>query len=148
MKDYRELSRLMERTIHKYIQMEKKPREYGGTMLSQAEVHTLAIIGDYPDINVTRVAALKGITKGAASQMIYKLVDKKLIVKTVSPKSDTEVCLNLTSLGKIVYEAHQLYHEQSGDSFFKELQDMPKEYEEYAIKVLKLFDKKLDDKIK
>lgn len=147
MHDYREISRLMEKTMHKYMQIEKMSRDYSGIILSQAEVHMVACIGDYPSINVTKLAAMRGVTKGAASQMIYKLVDKKLVLKSVSPDSDTEVCLNLTELGLKVHKAHQEYHDHVGDQFFNMLRDMPKGYEEYATKLMIACNVELDKKL-
>lgn len=148
MHDYRELSRLMERTMHKYIQVEKQPRSYGpGIELSQTEIHTIAIIGDKPCVNITELAKMRGVTKGAASQLIYKLVDKGYIKKETSPNSDTEVCLTLTDTGKKAYDGHKAYHEETGSAFFKELNDMPKEYEDYLIRVLEEFEKVLDKRL-
>lgn len=149
MHDYREISRLMERTMHKYVQAEKIPRSYGsGILMTQTEIHTIAIIGDRPGINVTELAKLRGVTKGAASQLVYKLVDKGYVRKETSPHSDTEVCLTLTDNGKTAYKGHNEYHEKSGSEFMKELSEMPKEYEEYGIKLLTAFEKYLDEKLK
>lgn len=149
MHDYRKLSRLMERTMHKYIQVEKQPREYGpGIILTQTEIHTIAAIGDRPGINVTELSKLRGVTKGAASQLVYKLVDKGYVIKQTSQNSDTEVCLNLTDTGKIAYEKHIMYHEKSGSAFFKALGEMPKEYEDYFIKMLTEFENTLDERLK
>ena len=146
MHDYRELSRLTERTIHKYVQLEKQSHNYGGFNMTQTEIHTITVVGDYPNINVTRLAAVRGITKGAASQMIYKLVDKGFIKKAVSPNSDTEVCLNLTESGQKAYEAHRKYHDESGSAFFKSIAAMPEDVQEYLIQMLKQFDKALDER--
>ena len=74
MNDYVKLSSLMERVIHKYNQWESKKRTYGTSVpLSRAEIHTIAAVGDHPNINITTLAAVLGITKGAASQIaVYK----------------------------------------------------------------------------
>lgn len=147
--DYRKLSALMERTMHKYFQVENQPRSYGpGVMLTQTEIHTIAVVGDRPDINVTELAKVRGVTKGAASQLVYKLVDKGYISKQTSPNSDTEVCLSLTEIGKKAYEGHKKYHDNSGSAFFKALGEMPKDYEDYFIKMLTEFEKTLDDRLK
>ncbi len=149
MHDYRELSRLMERTLHKYIQLEKKPHTYDhGIVLTQAEIHTIAAVGDNPGINITELARQRGITKGAASQMIYKLVDKGYIDKRISPNSDTEVYIDLTDTGKIAYRSHMKYHDDNGVTFFRQLQDMPEEYQDYTLELLKEFDRMLDDKLR
>lgn len=148
MHDYRKLSQLMERTIHKYIQVEKIKRPYGtDMMLSRVEIHTISAVGDYPDINITSLAKLQGITKGAASQMIYKLVDKGLVEKRVSPNSDTEVCLTLTNLGKTAYESHKKYHETANEKFFEIMKEMPEEVEQQYIKVLEVFEQALDKRL-
>ena len=148
MHDYRELSWLNERIIHKYMQFEKRTRCYGTeTPLTQAEIHTIAIVGDTPGMNVTELAKLRGVTKGAASQMIYRLVDKGLIEKRVSPNSDTEVSLSLTESGKIAYAAHRKYHDDSGQEFLKMLSEIPEEVQEYMVQYLKEFDQYLDKKL-
>lgn len=43
-------------------------------MLTQPEIHTVTIIGDQEGISVTGLSKVRGITKGAASQMVYKKV--------------------------------------------------------------------------
>lgn len=149
MHDYRELSRLSERAIHKYLQFEKKSRCYGTkTPLTQAEIHTIAIVGEKPDINITELAKLRGVTKGAASQMVYKLVGKGFLSKRVSPNSDTEVCLTLTENGRTAFQSHQKYHEESGAEFLRILSEMPQEYEDYMIQFLLEFEKFLDERLK
>lgn len=148
MDNYKEMSRMWERTVHKYMQLEKKPREYApGVILTQSEIHTIAIIGDRPGINVTELAKLRGVTKGASSQMVYKLVDKGYITKTVSPRSDTEVCLTLTEYGKIPYEQHKLYHETTDNEYMKILSDMPEDTAKYFMKLLSEFEKYTDQKL-
>ncbi|WP_155829842.1 MarR family transcriptional regulator [Butyrivibrio sp. AC2005] len=42
------------------------------------------------------LAKVRGITKGAVSQMVNKLVDRDLMEKRVSPDSDAAICLYLT----------------------------------------------------
>lgn len=146
MHDYRYLAQLMERTIHKYMQVEKQARPYGtDTPLTQSEIHTIAIVGDSPGINVTRLAKLRGVTKGAASQMVYRLVDKGLIEKQVSPNSDTEVCLNLTEKGQTAFQAHMDYHEEFGVKFFGTLNDEPEEVQNGMIRLLEDIDKYMDE---
>jgi DNA-binding MarR family transcriptional regulator len=149
MHDYREVSRLSERVMHKYMQFEKRVRQYGTeTTLTQAEIHTIAIVGEKSDINVTELAKLRGVTKGAASQMVYKLVEKGFLSKQVSPNSDTEVCLTLPNNGKTAFLAHQKYHEESGSEFTRILSQMPQEYQDYTIEFLTAFEKIMDEKLK
>lgn len=148
MYNYNELGQLMERIIHKYNQVEKKKRCYGSdTPLSRAEIHTIAAVGDDSGINITTLAKRQGITKGAASQMIYKLIDKGFIIKRVSPHSDTEVCLSLTEQGKVAYDSHTKHHETTNERFFSVLKDIPDDIGSKMEEVLREFDQALDERL-
>lgn len=87
-------------------------------LLTRAEIHTIEVVGNQPQLNITILAEKLGITKVAASQLIYKLVDKELVQKTISPDSDTEVCLILTDAGRIAYNEHREYHMAHDKEFF------------------------------
>lgn len=114
-----------EKVMNQYIVSEKKPRNYGTEQLFyRSEVHTIDAIGKHNSINVTTLANYLGITKGAVSQMIDKLVKKGLVNKTVLSKSDTEVALSLTPKGKQVYEGHNEYHYEFYKRIEHELADM------------------------
>lgn len=147
--DYTELTNLMDRIIHKYTQWESKKRTYGTDMpLTKAEIHTIVAVGDRPGINITSLAEVLGITKGAASQMIYKLVDKGSIEKKVSPNSDTEVVLYLTSDGKKNYDAHNMYHQQANDTALSLLKEMPETLYKDILLYLSAFETAIDENLK
>ena len=149
MKDYTEFAALVDRVMHKYNQWEGQKRCYGTDMLlSRSEIHTIVAVGDHPGINITTLAHILGITKGAASQMIYKLVEKGVVNKSVSPDSDTEVVLQLTERGLINYRSHQAYHQQNNDDFFSLLKDMPAELYTQLFQALSAFEGNLDDRLK
>ncbi len=145
MKSDKELAWLMERIIHKYIQYEKIPQQYcDGLVLTQPEIHTIAIIGDNEGINITALAKTRGITKGAASQMIYKLRDKGLVEKRVSPDSDAELNLFLTEMGKKAREEHLNRHKTNGEKFASILNRVPKEAKSAMVEFFEAFEKELD----
>lgn len=56
-------------------------------------------VGNYKDINITKLANVLGITRGGASQGIDKLCKKQMILKKPSPLTDNEVVLTLTERG-------------------------------------------------
>ena len=148
MNDYVKLSSLMERVIHKYNQWESKKRTYGTSVpLSRAEIHTIAAVGDHPNINITTLAVVLGITKGAASQMIYKLVDKGAVEKRVSPDSDSEVVLNLTEQGQINYEMHREYHRQTNEEILIMLRDNPQPLYDQLTELLSVFERSIDKRL-
>lgn len=107
MRDYTEVFVLVERVVHKYTRREKKKKVYSGELpLTQTEVRVLAAIGTAPGIGVTELARQKGVTLGAVSQMLSRLVEKKLVQKNSSPKSDAMVELYLTEIGKKCFEEY------------------------------------------
>ena len=145
MSDYKDIAWLFERAIHKYIQFEKLPQDYcEGLILTQAEIHTVAIIGDHEGIGITQLAKMRGITKGAASQMIYKLVDKKLVEKRVSPDSDAAVNLFLTELGKQARAEHRKRHSTMGNKFADIMDRMPEDVRNQVVELIQSFEAELD----
>lgn len=148
MKDIKELSMLMERVIHKYIQFEQKKRKFGtNTTLTRVEIHTIVAVAENAGISITELAKKQGITKGATSQMIYKLVDKGMVEKRISPTSDSQVSLYVTNNGKTAYEGHENFHKRNDKRFFKLLYDLPEETYNNFSYVLKIIEDALDTKI-
>ena len=141
MNSYKELAWLMERIIHKYIQYEKKPQVYcKDIILTQPEIHTIAIVGDSEGL-----AKVRGITKGAVSQMVNRLVDRDLMEKRVSPDSDAAVCLYLTKKGKAARNDHRKMHENMGTMYEAMLDQIPESTLDSMRQFLEAFDKALDD---
>ena len=139
---------LCERLIHKYTQIEKMPQKYcGDLMLTQSEIHTVVSIGDQAGIGVTQLAKLRGITKGAVSQMVYKLVDKGLVEKHVSPDSDAAVSLFLTEKGEQARAEHRKMHESKNEMFTKLMDSLTEENLIAMTKFFGDFEKELDEMI-
>jgi DNA-binding MarR family transcriptional regulator len=143
-RDLENISALMERIIHMYIQSEKRPFSHGsGETFTRPEIHTIHAIGNHPAINITELAKLQGVTKGAVSQMIYKLVRKGYVTKNTSPTSDAEVCLGLTEAGKAAYDAHREYHRQANGTFFSFLKQLPDDTYQNMVEIMTAFEKML-----
>ncbi|TCL59725.1 MarR family transcriptional regulator [Hydrogenispora ethanolica] len=105
------LTQQFSRIMNKYSTGEKRAHDYGiGNRLFRSEVHTIAAIGDHQNINVTELALLLGITKGAVSQVIDKLVKKGFVNKTFAAPGTNEVALTLTEQGLTIHQKHQEYH--------------------------------------
>lgn len=139
---------LMEKVIHEYIQVEQQKHCYGtDLLLSRTEIHTVVDIGNNPGIGITALAKKRGITKGASSQMIYKLSFKNLVEKRPSENSDAEVCLYLTEKGKTAYNGHAEYLKTKGRAFYDLVYSMPEEFIDTWIKFLEYWDKQLVEEI-
>lgn len=148
MRDCTAISSLMEQIIYKYMQTETIQRNYGtDIMITQVEIHTIEAIGNHAGISITELAENRQKTKGAVSQLVYKLVKKGLVEKTVSKTSDAQVSLYLTPLGKQAYEGHKKLHEQISDEIFTALREMPESAYKNLFMMLKKFEQFLDKQI-
>ena len=117
------LAEIMEqfvRIVNKFNRFEKTPMDFGvEEMLYPSEIHTLEAIGNNDRINVTQLAELLGITKGAVSQMVNKLVGKNFVKKVRFPRSEKSFFLELTPKGKKAFKGHAEFHKEMVLDFLK-----------------------------
>ncbi len=105
-----EIINLFMQAFQKYCQMEKQPMDIGnGLKLYHAEIHTIADIGKNPEINITDLAKIQDVTKGAVSQQVNKLVKKQYVAK-FRGDNEKELKLRLTDKGSEVFKIHEEYH--------------------------------------
>ena len=108
---YEEILQKLEKIIVRMESMHTPSLSFGtGVLMHQKEIHTVQAIGRYSGINVTKLAEHAGVTKGAVSQTINKLVRKGLVRKTHASGNDKEVVLELTALGWTGFHNHDKFH--------------------------------------
>jgi DNA-binding MarR family transcriptional regulator len=108
---------LFDELAQRLATFESGPKEFDtGVLLYRSETHLLQAIGRDPSTNVTRLAERLGVTKGAVSQTLAKLVRKKLVRKRTAPASGREIVLELTALGWKGYNAHERFHAEAFDA--------------------------------
>jgi DNA-binding MarR family transcriptional regulator len=108
------------RIVNKFNRFEKIPMDFGvEEMLYPSEIHTIEAVGKNARINVTQLAELLGVTKGAVSQMVNKLVRKQFLAKTKLPRGAKEVFLELTPKGKKAFKGHEKFHKEMFLDFLK-----------------------------
>ena len=106
----------LERAMVRMSSMHESPWDFGtGVELYRTEIHTVQAIGESPGINITELAQLMGVTKGAVSQTVAKLVDKGLVRKTHADDNAREILLLLTEQGNTGFRNHQNLHMQMLD---------------------------------
>lgn len=103
---HEKLAFAFKRLIHVLTAGKKTAREYGGVSLYQAEVHIVEMIGDNPGISASDIASRIGVTKGAISQLITKLMAKELLDKRAAKDNLRVHELYLTPQGLRVHEQH------------------------------------------
>lgn len=113
------------RIINKFKILEKIPIDHGtGDLLYSSEINTLEIIGKYSGINMTQLAKKRGVTKGAVSQSVTKLVKKELVTKNQAPDSNKELSLQLTTSGVIAFKNHEKFHAKYDQPMIEKLKGM------------------------
>lgn len=106
-KELQSIIDLFNKILHIYSVIDKKPKKYGtGDLLFVSEIHALEIIGNYPEINITQLSDLLGVTKGAISQTVKRLVAKRYIAR-YKVRNNKEVNLRLSDKGYIIFQGSQ-----------------------------------------
>lgn len=132
-----QLTEIMSRVLSKAAARENVPRQIGGTiLLFRSELHVIDAVGSHPRINLTAMAELLGVTKGAVSQKV-KIVEKKGFIKRYkNPDNNKEVFFELTHEGRRIFEGHRQFHRE----FNKRIFDMMGGFNEIEIeKIIKFF---------
>ncbi len=122
------------RIINKYNRFDKVPMDFGiEDKLFPIEIHTIDAIGKNPEINVTKLAQITGVTKGAVSQKIRILESKELVRKVKGVQNNKEIQLELTEKGWLAYEGHELFHSEMYLDIIQEMKDLTvDQYEMYG----------------
>jgi DNA-binding MarR family transcriptional regulator len=98
--------------LHLYSVIGRRPKDYGtGDLLYFTELHTITVVARNNEVNMTQLADIMGVTKGAISQTINKLVHKGLILKT-NITNRKEVNLTLSEKGRIVVKAQESFQKE------------------------------------
>jgi len=98
--------------LHLYSVINRKPKDYGtGDLLYFTELHTISVVAANKEINMTRLAEIMGVTRGAISQTIRKLVSKNLILKS-NLTNRKEVNLKLSEKGMQVFKSQESFQKE------------------------------------
>lgn len=98
--------------LQAYAVIEKKPKDFGtGDLLYVSEIHTIAIIGENPEINMTQLADAMGVTKGAISQIVQRLLRKRYVAK-YSNKNKKIVNLRLSDKGYQIFQGQKEFEKE------------------------------------
>ena len=109
--DYEQLMYLLDAVLTKTESLHTPSSDFGtGIPIYRKEIHTLQAIGRHPKINVTALSEHMGVTKGAISQTVAKLIKKGMVRKQYAQGSKKEVILELTDLGWTGFHNHEEFH--------------------------------------
>jgi DNA-binding MarR family transcriptional regulator len=105
MKDELSLSAQVSRVINQFLFLEKRSVfTHRDVTLHPSEIHLMGALMRDADANVTTMAETLGITKGAVSQTISRLVKKGMVTKTRDPRNKNELKVSFTASGRRAIE--------------------------------------------
>ena len=108
------------RAMAKYTVVDRKPHDFGiGLDLFPAEIHMITTVDRMDGAGVTDLAAEFGVTKGAVSQQVAKLVKKGLLAKDRDPDNGSRVIVSATELGKQASRNHLEFHRRHDRRFLE-----------------------------
>jgi DNA-binding MarR family transcriptional regulator len=95
------------------LEKESVPRYIdSGVLLYRIEIHVIDTIGNHQGINLTGLSELLRVTKGAVSQKVKILENKKYIERYQNPGNRKEVLFKLTESGRNIFNGHKEFHKQ------------------------------------
>lgn len=114
--------------VRKMNYLDQMPYEYvEGEKLYPAEIHSIEVIGQYPEMNQTEIAAKLDVTKGAVSRMVKKLEQKGLVTKRRMPDNKKDIYLGLTERGQKIFQFHEESHKWVNDFYMEQFSAMSEE---------------------
>ena len=109
--EYEQLMYLLDAVLTKTESLHAPSNDFGtGVPIYRKEIHTVQAIGRYPKINITALSEHMGVTKGAISQTVAKLIKKGMVRKQYAQGSKKELILELTDLGWTGFRNHEKFH--------------------------------------
>lgn len=112
-------SDLIHNYVMRYSDRNKRKIDYGtGEFYTSVEMHILEKICAHPGITVTELSKLNFRTKGAISQIVKKLDQKKLINRVYQDSNAKQCGLYPTETGSQLNELHLDYDRRNTELFF------------------------------
>jgi DNA-binding MarR family transcriptional regulator len=126
-----ELEELFIRMCHHYSQIESKPVKVKDQIFYKTEIDVINVIGAFSGSNMTELSNQLGVTKGALSQMVKKMVKKNLVVKTHKGDNEKEVFLELTDFGNQIFKLRAKIREFNCSLILNEFNNLKAEQAEF-----------------
>ena len=81
-----------------------------GTGLSAAQMHTIEVLGNHPNLRMKELAEKIGVTTGTITVMVDRLEAKGLLERKPHPGDRRSYVVGLTAKGKRRFQEHHALH--------------------------------------
>lgn len=95
------------------------PHRYGENVLYQSEAHIIDLVGEYPEITVTELAAILKKTTSACSQIVRKLRAKGWVDQVRNEENNRVYNLSLSERGQVIYQEHTAFNRHCQTDTFR-----------------------------
>jgi len=104
------------------LNIEENAMQYMGYKdVTMTEVHTIDAIGKNDPKTMGKVAEKLEITVGTLTTAINKLVKKGYVERNRNENDRRIVLIELTDMGKIVFDAHEEFHREMVENLLKDV---------------------------
>lgn len=111
------------------------------------EVHYIECIGSHLEPNVTKIAEVLYMTRGAISKMTKKLEQRGLIESYQKPENQKEIYFRLTKSGQEIYDIHEKLHKEFRDRDSVVFEEITEEQFDKMLAFIKKYNEHLDTEI-
>jgi Transcriptional regulators len=112
--------------VNQYNKLENMPFDTGlGDYLFPSELNMIEAIHTNKGRTVTELCIYFGITKGAVSQTITKLINKGYVSKTRSLSNKKELIIELTQKGIQAFDKHDQFHRHMDEEILGYIKTIP-----------------------
>jgi DNA-binding MarR family transcriptional regulator len=112
--------------VNQYNKLENMPFDTGlGDCLFPSELNMIEAIHTNKGRTVTELCIYFGITKGAVSQTITKLINKGYVSKTRSLSNKKELIIELTQKGIQAFDSHDQFHRRMDEEIARYIKSIP-----------------------
>jgi len=113
MANYESITKEYFRSLNLFNEFENSPKDFGiDELLYPSEIHTVVLIVEKPNLNLTELSIELGVSKSAVSKFVNKLIDKKLVVKEKSENNNKEVYFIATPKGIKAAKKHNEFEKE------------------------------------
>lgn len=125
------------RILNKFAIIEKMSlNDVDGIKLTCQQMHLIDIIGKMPERNVTELAKVLGVTKGAVSQKLTWLEKKGFIIKLREQGNNRDTFVKLTDIGWEAYNCHDRFHKEVDSVLFDKIENISDDNEKCINEIL------------
>lgn len=107
--------------INRIARMAKSPSYFGtGDLLYFSEVQIIDVMGNNPEINITELSNILGITKGTASPVVNTLAGRGYLKKLHASDDSRVVRLQLTEKGEVAWNGLEKQAKEYASEYARE----------------------------